>query len=83
MKERHEVIDIDEELLQYRCAIYPETFSGKFKYTVFMYGNNGLSQWFNEDIGFVMKSTVYIDKARSWYESRQEAYDAAIKWLKK
>jgi len=75
--------DIDEELLLYKCAIYPETFSGEFRYTVFRYGRNGMSAWFNEDIGFVMKTTVYIDRLRSWYDNRQEAYDAAIKWLKK
>ncbi|HUU86539.1 MAG TPA: hypothetical protein VMX17_02150 [Candidatus Glassbacteria bacterium] len=42
-----------------------------------------MSAWFNEDIGFVMKTTVYINRPRSWYDSRQEAYKAAIKWLKK
>jgi len=62
---------------------YTETFSGEFKYTVFRYGNNGISDWFNEDIGFVSKSTVYINRPRSWYDNRQKAYDAAIKWLKK
>ena len=75
--------NIDEELLEYKCAIYTETFSGEFKYTVFRYGNNGISQWFNEEIGFVMHTTVYMDKSRSWYDNRQKAYDAAIKWLKK
>ena len=83
VKEDKDILDIDTELLEYKCAISTESFDGEFKYTVFKFGNNGMSYWFNEEIGFVSKTTVYINKARSWYDSRQNAYKAAIKWLKK
>ena len=76
-------MDIDKDLLKYKCAIVPETFVGEFKYSVFKFGSNGISAWFNEDIGFVPKSTVYMNRPISWYETRQQSYDAAIKWLAK
>jgi len=82
-EEDKDLFDIDSELLEYKCAISPETFDGEFKYTVFRFSRSGMSDWFNEEIGFTSKSTVYMNISRSWYDSRQKAYDAAIKWLEK
>ena len=72
-----------KELKKYNCAIVPDTFRGEFKYTVQKFGNNGMSAWFNEELGFVSKSTVYINEFPSFYYTPREAFEAAMKWLKK
>ena len=72
-----------KSLKKHNCAIVPDTFRGKFRYTVQKFGNNGMSSWFNEELGFISKTTVYMNKFPSFYDTPREAHEAAMKWLEK